>query len=198
MKKSFTLIELIVVIAIIAILAAIIAPNAFKAIEKAKVTEIIGDFKAYKTAIYSLYADTGKWIVASGTWAPQHFNNHTSILVEDPGSSFVGEAWWNGPFTGWDGPYIEKIKPKSPWEGRYSIESWLDFDSSGGRELWLDFEDYCYPDGPHGPCSMPDQAYDQIEQKIDDGIPGDGNFRHGNSTAQTDSDIAWILVWDAY
>ena len=34
-KSGFTLIELIVVIAIIAVLAAIIAPNAFKAIEKA-------------------------------------------------------------------------------------------------------------------------------------------------------------------
>jgi len=39
MRRSFTLIELIVVIAIIAILAAIIAPNAFRAIEKAKVAE---------------------------------------------------------------------------------------------------------------------------------------------------------------
>ena len=34
MRKSFTLIELIVVIAIIAVLAAIIAPNSFKAIAK--------------------------------------------------------------------------------------------------------------------------------------------------------------------
>jgi len=61
-KKSFTLIELIVVIAIIAILAAIIAPNAFKAIEKAKVSQLIADFKAYKTGISALYADTGHWI----------------------------------------------------------------------------------------------------------------------------------------
>ena len=63
MKKSFTLIELIVVIAIIAILAAIIAPNAFKAIEKAKITEAIADVKTYKTAIFTLYADTGHWVV---------------------------------------------------------------------------------------------------------------------------------------
>ncbi|SHJ08964.1 prepilin-type N-terminal cleavage/methylation domain-containing protein [Desulfofundulus thermosubterraneus] len=36
-EKDFTLVELLVVIAIISILAAIIAPNAFKAVEKAKV-----------------------------------------------------------------------------------------------------------------------------------------------------------------
>ncbi|MBU2265567.1 MAG: prepilin-type N-terminal cleavage/methylation domain-containing protein, partial [Candidatus Omnitrophica bacterium] len=63
MQKSFTLIELIVVIAIIAILAAIIAPNAFKAIEKAKVTKAIADLKTYKTATHSLYADTGHWVL---------------------------------------------------------------------------------------------------------------------------------------
>ena len=40
MRKGFTLIELIVVIAIIAILAAIIAPNAFRAIEKAKASPL--------------------------------------------------------------------------------------------------------------------------------------------------------------
>ncbi|NCC82098.1 MAG: prepilin-type N-terminal cleavage/methylation domain-containing protein [Clostridia bacterium] len=39
-KKGFTLVELLVVIAIIAILAAVVAPNAFKAIEKSKVTAI--------------------------------------------------------------------------------------------------------------------------------------------------------------
>jgi len=57
-NKSFTLIELIVVIAIIAILAAIIAPNAFRAIEKAKISTAIADFKANKNAVYAFYADS--------------------------------------------------------------------------------------------------------------------------------------------
>ena len=38
-KKGFTLVELLVVIAVIAILASVIAPNAFSAMEKAKVAE---------------------------------------------------------------------------------------------------------------------------------------------------------------
>ncbi|WP_333870599.1 type II secretion system protein [Desulforamulus putei] len=36
-NRGFTLVELLVVIAIIGILAAVIAPNAFKAVEKGKV-----------------------------------------------------------------------------------------------------------------------------------------------------------------
>ena len=51
---GFTLIELIVVIAIIAILAAIIAPNAFRAIEKAKITKTMADLDSFKKAIFAL------------------------------------------------------------------------------------------------------------------------------------------------
>ncbi|OQX54091.1 MAG: hypothetical protein B5M48_01665 [Candidatus Omnitrophica bacterium 4484_213] len=56
---GFTLIELIVVITIIGILAAIIAPNAFRAIEKAKIDACISDIKSIRTAAYAFYADTG-------------------------------------------------------------------------------------------------------------------------------------------
>jgi general secretion pathway protein G len=59
MRKTFTLIELIVVIAIIAILAAIITPNAFMAIEKSKVSRIVADCKSIRTAAYNMFADTG-------------------------------------------------------------------------------------------------------------------------------------------
>lgn len=59
MSGSFTLVELIVVIAIIAILGAIIAPSAFKAIEKAKISAAIADIKAIKNAALGFYADTG-------------------------------------------------------------------------------------------------------------------------------------------
>ena len=59
--RGFTLIELIVVIAIIAILAAIIAPNAFRAIEKSKIAKTQEDLKAIKTGVMALYSDTGKF-----------------------------------------------------------------------------------------------------------------------------------------
>jgi general secretion pathway protein G len=134
-KNSFTLIELIVVIAIIAILAAIIAPNAFRAIEKAKITEAIGGFKTYKTALYSLYADTGRWTksTATGNFA-YRMVNYTELL-QDPGT-----------MAGWDGPYVEKLKGKTPWNGTYYVQS---SNCGGGlaREICLEFEDSCFSGG---------------------------------------------------
>jgi prepilin-type N-terminal cleavage/methylation domain-containing protein len=55
MRKSFTLIELIVVIAIIAVLAAIVAVNAFRAIEKAKISAVIADMKTIKKTANAYY-----------------------------------------------------------------------------------------------------------------------------------------------
>ena len=55
-RRGFTLVELLVVIAIIGILAAIIAPNAFKAIEKGKVAAAEADYKAIKAAAPTLNA----------------------------------------------------------------------------------------------------------------------------------------------
>jgi general secretion pathway protein G len=99
-KRGFTLIELIVVIAIIAVLAAIIAPNAFKAIEKAKISATIEDYRSIKTGAMAYYADTGTW---------------PALDAVPPADGFVttdGRA-------GWDGPYLEKWPPKAKWAGEY-------------------------------------------------------------------------------
>src|SRR3989338_2256659 len=131
MKKSFTLIELIVVIAIIAILAAIIAPNAFRAIEKAKISRVVADLKAIKTATFAYYADTGKWPI-SGVY----ISDDTHPLLSDDGSA------------GWDGPYLESIgksplakgaSPSCPKYGYYYVyfrdppdgEQYFDFNDDG-------------------------------------------------------------------
>ena len=100
-KKSFTLIELIVVIAIIAILAAIIAPNAFRAIEKAQVSKAVEDMKAIGTAALRCYTDTGRF--------PPAVNNPPY------GAGFLTNDDGNGnPIPGWDGPYLERW-PSHPW-----------------------------------------------------------------------------------
>lgn len=94
-KKGFTLVELLVVIAIIAILAAIIAPNAFKAIEKSKVATAEADYKAIKTAALGYYSDNGTW------------TTNSALLVSSSNN----------------GPYLEKWKEKNPWNGNYTLRN---------------------------------------------------------------------------
>ncbi len=96
MKKAFTLAELLVVIAIIGILAAVIAPNAFNAIEKSRITKTVEDMQAIKKATFLYFSDTGKW--------PRNqylLDNHNSLMENIEG------------VDGWDGPYLEKTG-KSP------------------------------------------------------------------------------------
>ncbi|MCF7907933.1 MAG: prepilin-type N-terminal cleavage/methylation domain-containing protein [Candidatus Omnitrophica bacterium] len=196
MKKVFTLIELIVVIAIIAILAAIIAPNAFKAIEKAKVSEAIGDFKAYKTAAYSLYADTGKWVMEGAGIESTPAGVCCFLFLESDNNDLsVDLTGW----VGWDGPYIEKIKSEHPWGGWYAFQSW---DAGRGPEvdMWVDFEDDCYQipkDWGNGGCPVPLKAQLKIDSMVDDGDLTNGSILDGPSTNQVEGDLSWILVWDA-
>lgn len=101
---GFTLTELIVVIAIIAVLASVIAPAAFRAIEKAKISRAVGDMKAIRTAAMSYYTDTGNWPIRG-------VDNSTRAL----GKGFLtNDDGYNNPVPGWDGPYLEKW-PRNPW-----------------------------------------------------------------------------------
>ncbi len=108
-SKGFTLIELLVVIAIIGILAAIIAPNAFKAVEKSKIARIIADIKNIKTAGYLYYSDTGDWPRAGVDFYDPGTGDENGFLyfMEDDGSG------------SWDGPYLEKYPGQNPWGGTY-------------------------------------------------------------------------------
>lgn len=116
-RRGFTLVELLVVIAIIGILAAIIAPNAFKAIEKGKVAAAEADYKAIKAAALNAYTDTG-------VWPPVGTNDSEG---EDPG--LVDVKYWgennddsDNPST-WNGPYLERWPSKNPWGGTYTYKN---------------------------------------------------------------------------
>ena len=101
---SFTLIELIVVIAIIAILAAIVAPNAFKAIEKARISGIEGDYRNIKTGAMSYYSDTSSWPANSNCQG---------------GTANMCGLVTNDTTAGWAGPYMEKWPQRNAWGGVY-------------------------------------------------------------------------------
>lgn len=60
-SKGFTLVELLVVIAIIGILSVVALPSLFKNIEKSKVATLEADISTIKSAVRSVYADTGEF-----------------------------------------------------------------------------------------------------------------------------------------
>lgn len=107
-EKGFTLIELLVVIAIIGILAAVIAPNAFKAIEKSKVAAVEADYKAIKSATLNFYTDTSQW--------PSDVNAGV-----DPG--FMTEPATPADLKGWNGPYLERWPENCPLGGEYDYNN---------------------------------------------------------------------------
>ncbi len=180
MKKSFTLIELIVVIAIIAILAAIIAPNAFKAIEKAKISQCIADLKAIKTATVTLYADTGQWGVPDVTKVHSYAGDYW-VVISDSQLLNNDEA-----YNGWDGPYLEQTNSQHPWGGHYAL--WVENQGKGPeQELQIIIEDY-------GTLSdIPEDTALRIDELIDDGDPLDGNFREEDPN---DNEGTYIIQWD--
>ncbi|OQX52653.1 MAG: hypothetical protein B5M48_04825 [Candidatus Omnitrophica bacterium 4484_213] len=172
-KRGFTLIELIVVIAIIGVLAAIIAPNAFRAIEKAKCCQGVADFKAIKVASGALYADTGFW--PHGGWTRVDRSN----LVENV------DGW-----SGWDGPYLEATKGYHPWNGTYFFDTFWNWGRGPEIELTLEFEDACYPDGPNGGCPVPYSSARIMDRMMDDGRPDTGCIIGWGG------DLTTIIRWD--
>lgn len=113
-NKGFTLVELLVVIAIIAILAAVIAPNAFKAIEKSKVSAVISDYRAVKVATLVYFSDTTKW--------PEKTTDFTT------GSTA----------NGWNGPYMDVEPGKTPIGGDYKLAT--NTTALGGKALFLEID----------------------------------------------------------
>jgi general secretion pathway protein G len=126
-ERGFTLVELLVVIAIIGILAAIVAPNAFKAIEKGKVAAAEADYKAIKAAVLNAYTDTGIW--------PPSSDN----AGEDPGLVDSSE-WENLPSnSGWNSPYLERWPSRNPWGGKYYYIKDGNWDFTGSNDTGYRF-----------------------------------------------------------
>ncbi len=126
MHKSFTLIELIVVIAIIAILAAIVAPNAFRAVEKAKISRLTADIKTIKTAAMAYYGDVGLWPPDVCPNEDPGFLKWNAYQVRCCGQNYnyLPPNYPTIIQTYWDGPYVEKFPIPSPWGGSYDWEYW--------------------------------------------------------------------------
>lgn len=182
-ENAFTLIELIVVIAIIAILAAIIAPNAFRAIEKAKVVRAIQDVNAITKAAMAFRADVGLWpgsqwgTMPGDPYSPAPYGEgfvtppqvHTGTPAEQTRAQTA--------IANWNGPYLEKWG-MTPWGMPYMWD-YNNWDASGDgipneHIVWLDL---AQSPGPYNQNQkVPPPSRVQIDRKVDG---GDG-FNNGN------------------
>ena len=180
-SKGFTLIELLVVIAIIGILAAIIAPNAFKAIEKSKIAKVVGDVNAIKTAALMYYSDTGVFPPDDD----QYSNTSTDV------GTHLADFFDNlAGVDGWDGPYLESLgqnpfdkRPRDVAEYGYQWEGVWRTSSPTYSDSPIDFDG----DGVDDPCveigfidltvNRAESVMEEIDKKLDDGDLTTGLFR---------------------
>lgn len=148
-KKGFTLVELLVVIAIIGILAAVVAPKAFTAIEKSKVSRTLSDLKAMRTAALQFYADVGFFPGDIGqgvdpglaskpgnkaTINPNDGTNGTSLAR----MGITDATMYNKAISNWSGPYIDSsLTKKTAWSGMYDYECWWPGRGSYPEGIWI-------------------------------------------------------------
>ncbi len=123
MKRSFTLIELMLVVIIIGILAGLVVPRLAGRAEKARKIAAKADVEVNIPQALDLYEmDTGSY--------PDQLED----LVNDPSQE-----------ENWDGPYLKKM-PKDPWgepyHYKYPSEHGIDYDLvSKGNDKVLGSED---------------------------------------------------------
>lgn len=142
-KKGFTLVELLVVISIIAILAAVVVPNAFKSIEKSKVSRTISDLKAMKTAVLQFYADVGFFPgdVLNGMDPGLGEKPSSKGSLDDSlrGLGITDITFYNNEVNkNWQGPYLDsKLTKQTAWGGQYDYECWWPGRGTYPQGIWI-------------------------------------------------------------
>ncbi|HOW42580.1 MAG TPA: prepilin-type N-terminal cleavage/methylation domain-containing protein [Candidatus Omnitrophota bacterium] len=184
--RGFTLVELIVVIAIIAVLAAVIAPQAYRAVEKAKIAKAHTDYRAIHTATYALHGDTGDW--------PHGGNSRERViwsgLMRNP-PLWNAAGTLNVPYGGWNGPYLEKFSGMHPWGGIYMFSTNANFGRGTAGELAVEFENMCFPNGATSNCPVPLSSQLIIDRSLDDGVNNVGEVQRTSW-----NDLHWVIIWD--
>ena len=158
LKRSFTLIELVVVLLVISILTVAVVPAAFRALERSRVSAAIADYRSIRAAAINYYSHTASWPLDNS--GPSYFLSNTGGLAT------------------WDGPYLDKW-PMGKWPGSvitFQNDSDVNWDINGGGD------DARYLQVTNGPSA---KAQD-IDAKLDGSI-GDasGYIRYGAGVTVT-------------
>ncbi|MBU2251172.1 MAG: hypothetical protein KKH25_02855, partial [Candidatus Omnitrophica bacterium] len=102
-----------------------------------------------------VYLDSGS---ADFSWAEATMYP-SNLMIDDDG------------WSGWDGPYLEKLSAKTPWGGTYFFYRWDGFTNPIWRDyIFIIVHDVCYPpDERRYECELPGNSAQRIDDMIDDG-----------------------------
>lgn len=136
--KGFTLVELIVAIAVIGVLASLATYTSISARKKTRISIAQNDIAQIRKAIEMLANDTRSWpnhqvmnTVCTDLVGGCPADNEICGLDEDGGDCLTGIRDGSSgivaddavtPFSGWSGPYMNKI-PLDPWNHEYFFDT---------------------------------------------------------------------------
>jgi prepilin-type N-terminal cleavage/methylation domain-containing protein len=145
-KKAFTLVEIIIVIAVIGILAAVVAPNAFKVIEKSRAAKVIEDARGMRGATEAYFSEMTFLPPETcrgddpGFMRPLPFNPDTGGDANCVDATGLPPNWQDLAQERWNGPYLEKWPFYTPWMGKYKYDHW----PNGTNVYGVDIPPGCY------------------------------------------------------
>ncbi|MCX7927289.1 MAG: prepilin-type N-terminal cleavage/methylation domain-containing protein [Candidatus Omnitrophica bacterium] len=180
-SKAYTLVEIVVTISIILILAAVVLPQAFRAVEKSKVTKAVADIHSIKTAALAFYADVKLWPGSQwGTMprdplSPAEYGEGFVTPPRVRSGSSQEQQIAQARIARWNGPYLEKWS-FTPWGMPYMWD-YNNWDANCNRGcchtafcdmehiLWLDLAHW---PGPYDQSQkVPRSARDKLDLIFD-------------------------------
>jgi len=111
-RTGFSLIGIVVAVAVLAVLAGVLTPVVGRYVTKSKYQSVVEDFRAIDIAMAGYRADVR-------TLEPL---KDISYFEARPGSRTVKHFRTGDGRPGWGGPYLNTIKERSAFGGRYDID----------------------------------------------------------------------------